>query len=102
MFEEAKKRFVCWKCGHELDLSVKISRQDACPSCDADLRVCKNCRFWDPGAHNECRENTSNYIREREKSNFCGAFEFKNTDEFDGKEADDARSKLEALFKRIK
>jgi len=100
IFEE--KRYVCWKCGHELDMQVKVSRLDACPSCDADLRVCKNCRFWDPGSHNECRENTTYYIRDREKANFCSAFEFKTTAESDAQAADDNRSKLEALFKNLK
>jgi hypothetical protein len=100
MYEE--KRYVCWQCKHELDMSVKVQRRDECPSCYADLKVCKNCRFWDPGYENECRENQTYFIRDREKANFCAAFEFKITGETDGEEADDARSKLEAMFKKLK
>ncbi|MCA9539107.1 MAG: hypothetical protein KC620_09470 [Myxococcales bacterium] len=100
MLEE--KKYVCWKCGHEIDMSVKVQRRDSCPSCDADLHVCKNCRFWDPSYHNECRENSSYYIRDREKANFCMSFEFKSTTDTDRHEADNARSKLEALFGKLK
>lgn len=99
-FEE--KRYECWKCGNQLELEVKVSRRDDCPSCGADLHVCKNCRFWDPTYHNECRENSAYYIRDREKANFCMAFQFKSADEEAGKEANDARSKLDALFKNLK
>ena len=97
-----EKKFLCWKCGHQIDSSVKVSRQDECPSCASDLRVCKNCRFWDPGYHNECRENSTYYIRDREKSNFCMAWEFKNEDGEHANEAEASRSKLEDLFKNLK
>ena len=97
-----EKTYVCWSCGHELDMTTRVSRRDECISCGADLHACKNCRFWDPGYQNECRENTAYYIRDREKANFCMAFEFKATTETDAQEANDARSQLEALFKNLK
>ena len=83
-------------------MEVKVQRRDECPACGADLHVCANCRFWDPSYHNECRENAAHYIRDREKANFCMAFEFKSHSEEDGTEADDARSKLEAMFQKLK
>mgnify|MGYP007063727824 FL=1 len=97
-----QKKYVCWTCDHEIDMTTKVQRRDECISCGADLYVCKNCRFWDPGYANECRENTAYYIRDREKANFCMAFEYKSTSEADAQEADDARSKLEDLFKNLK
>ncbi len=100
IYEE--KSYECWKCGHTLEMIVKVSRQDSCDACGLDLRACKNCRFWDPGYHNECRENISYYIRDREKANFCAAFEFKAADEEAGQEANEARAKLEALFSKLK
>ena len=99
--EEKPKIYVCWKCNHTIDMEFKIQRTDECPSCMEDLHVCKNCRFWDPGAHNECRENITSYIRDREKANFCMAFEYKAVDEEVGAEANDARAKLEAMFKNL-
>ena len=100
MFDQ--KKYVCWACNHELDMTVKVQRRDECPSCEADLHVCKNCRFWDPGSHNECRESTTFYIRDREAANFCMAFEFKTITEADASEADNARAKLEAMFNKLK
>ncbi|MGK0359574.1 MAG: hypothetical protein ACI9U2_001876 [Bradymonadia bacterium] len=97
-----KKIYRCWECQHEVDLSVKVSRRDECRACGADLHVCKNCKFWDPSYQNECRENISSYIRDREKANFCMAFTMKAVDEDDAAEADDARSKLEAMFAKLK
>lgn len=101
-FETKPKVYACWKCGYKVDLSDGIQRTDECPSCTNDLHVCKNCRFWDPGSHNECRENVTSYVRDRENSNFCMAFEFKAEDEEVAAEANDARSKLEAMFKNLK
>ncbi|MCA9543600.1 MAG: hypothetical protein KC613_04390 [Myxococcales bacterium] len=101
-FEQEEKRYECWKCGHAVDMSVKAQRTDECPSCGEDLHVCKNCRFWDPGAENECRENNTYFIRDREKANFCMAFEFKPADEDQAREANDARAKLEAMFAKLK
>lgn len=92
----------CWKCATALDLSVKATRYDSCPACDADLRCCRNCRFWDRSYHNECRENVSTFIRDREKANFCSAFEFSKTSDADRSEADTARARLEALFQKLK
>ena len=96
------KKYICWSCRHELDMTTRVQRRDECPACGADLHVCKNCRFWDPGYANECRENTAYYIRDREKANFCMAHEFKSTTDADAAEANDARDKLEALFKNLK
>ena len=97
---EPEPTSTCWKCSHEVDLSVKVTRYDNCPSCDADLRVCMNCRFWDRSYHNECRENVAHYIRDREKANFCTSFEFKRAVATERNEADDALAKLEAMFKK--
>lgn len=99
---EPEPKHLCWQCGHEIDLSVKVARKDACDACGADLHVCKNCRFWDPSYHNECRENIASYIRDREKANFCMSFEFRSTAEIDASAAESARSKLEEMFKNIK
>lgn len=98
--DPTKKRLWCWKCGFEIVLIDKIVRQDICPSCNTDLRCCKNCRFWDPGAHNQCRENLTEYVPDREKANFCAAFEMREGKLGGGTDADAARAKLEALFKK--
>jgi hypothetical protein len=70
---EEKKHF-CHKCKNELVFEVKMQRRDNCPHCGADLQCCKNCEYWDPSAHNQCREKITEYIPDREAANFCTFF----------------------------
>lgn len=100
--------YYCWKCRNELEfivkVGVKVGRQDLCKHCGADLHVCKNCVFYDPGLHNACRETQAEFIRDREAGNFCAHFTFR--DRSDAPEIDDsaskAKNKLDALFKNLK
>jgi hypothetical protein len=95
-----KKILYCWNCTTPIALIDKVVRQDTCFSCNKDLRCCKNCRFWDPGAHNQCRENLTEYVPDREKANFCAAFEIRSGTAGQGASASEAKVKLEALFKK--
>ena len=65
---------MCWKCGKPIELSGTVSRSDVCPSCGADVRSCKNCRFYEPGAHYDCRETVDELVKDKERANFCGWF----------------------------
>ncbi len=96
-----KGNYACYECGSGIEIDARVQRRDECTSCGADLHICKNCRFWDPAYHNECRETGAFYIRDREKANFCTLFEFKSTIESETSKANDARAKLEALFKGL-
>ena len=97
MFEE--KKYVCWSCHHDIDMTTEYNVETM-----SRVRQIPRVRIADSGIPdiNECRENTAHYIRDREKANFCMAFEFKSTTEADAAEANDARDKLEALFKNLK
>lgn len=97
--ESTKKRLYCWSCNFEIVLIDKVVRADPCPSCDKDLRCCKNCRFWDPGAHNQCRENLAEYVPDREKANFCASFEIRKGKLNASEDVNAAKTKLDALFK---
>jgi hypothetical protein len=91
--------FACYRCHKEIELSGRVGRKDTCPFCGAALRCCLNCKFYDEGAHNQCREPNSEWVSDREKSNFCDYFSF--TDK--AKEipvADTTRVRAEALFKK--
>lgn len=91
-------RHQCFKCQEELVFDVKIGRLDTCPNCGAYLHSCRNCRFWNLSAHNQCTENQGEFIRDREAGNFCGFFQFRILGEDNTKEVDGARAKLESLF----
>jgi hypothetical protein len=72
--------------------------------CGADTRACKNCSFYSPGAHYDCRETVDEAVRDKERANFCGNFAY-NPDagsksgrkEFD--KAQKARGDFASLFK---
>ena len=95
---------LCHSCKSEivLDPHAPLGVRDDCPDCYADLHCCLNCVLHDPGAHNQCRETTADFVRDRAKFNFCGHFKFKDgeSDVDDG--VADARAKLDALFGNLK
>jgi hypothetical protein len=95
-------KFFCYRCNHELVFEVKMGFRETCPHCASDLHVCKNCQLYDPGAHNSCRESTSDYVPDKEKANFCGYFKFVEGLREGNAQVDKAKAALEALFKKKK
>ncbi len=89
----------CYFCGNELEFGDKVFRKDTCPKCQRDLHACVQCRFYDPKAYNQCLETMAERVVEKEKANLCSYFEFRGRREA-GREAGDAKRKLEELFKK--
>lgn len=91
----------CHSCGGEIELVDKVKRADSCEHCGADLHCCKNCRFYDPYAHNGCRESSTFYEPDKVKANFCTYFVYKEgaPEKADKKST---LSALDALFKKKK
>ncbi|MEW6593918.1 MAG: hypothetical protein AB1413_03500 [Thermodesulfobacteriota bacterium] len=88
----------CHSCRKEVTISGRVGFRDECPHCGTDLHSCAQCRFHDPGACNECRESSAERVGDREKANRCEYFQ-PAVGQGNGK-GDDARAKLEALFKK--
>ena len=65
----------CHACGHEFHTGQKVLRSDECANCGRDLRCCRNCRHFDPGVHNQCREVIAEWVADKERANFCDYFE---------------------------
>lgn len=58
------------------------------------------CTHYDAKAYNACREPAADRVVDKERANFCDFFTpFAGQHDMDAK-ADDARAKLEALFKK--
>lgn len=91
-------RYACYNCKEELVFDVKIGRRDMCPNCGAYLHACFNCKHWDANVHNQCHENQGEFIRDRAEGNFCLYFTFRAIGEDRSAEVHEARSKLDALF----
>ena len=97
--------FSCCKCGEAIPLETgqKVYQRDTCPKCDADLHCCQNCRFYDPSAHNQCRETQAEWVRYKDEANHCDCFEpLPSTGRRAGtgsSSAGNARKKFDDLFK---
>ena len=96
----------CFNCGNSVKLvAEKIMHADTCPRGQADLHCCRNCRLFDPAAHNECREPIAEWQRTKNKRNYCNYFEPKETVDLTRKPADKmsgnkARKKWGQLFRK--
>ena len=98
----ADKRPRCQVCGTQLELLGAVGRRDVCPSCGADLHACLQCEFYDPFASNQCREPQVERVGIKDQANFCDLFRLSRA-EVDPKKrdpAEDARARLEALFRK--
>jgi len=97
--------FSCWQCGHRITslTGQKVMKRETCPNCDADLHCCRNCRFFDPSVHNECRETQAEWVRLKDRANYCDYFEPSTRVDLarkSGAPAEDARKKWDSLFKK--
>lgn len=93
----------CWACGEELEASY-YGRSGACPGCNKDTRVCRNCYHCDHKYNNECREHLADPIANKTDSNFCEYFkpgypEAADTADGAKKQEADAKSAFDDLFK---
>jgi len=66
---------ICWHCKNEVEVPDKITRQTLCPECDNPLKCCFNCRFYDKDSYHQCTEPQAEWVRYKEKANFCEYFQ---------------------------
>ena len=85
----------CPKCGAAVE--GPIGFRDACPSCNAYLHSCINCRLYSPNSHNHCLSPTTEYVRDVEAANFCEEFDPATT-KTKGAGQETAKSKFDKLF----
>jgi hypothetical protein len=97
----------CHHCGREVKLLAELQRTDSCAYCYSDLKVCLNCRFFDPSANNQCREPQAEWCPEKAKANFCEFFEFREVSALGHpghggarSQKDQARAAFDSLFRK--
>ena len=68
----------CHACGEvwEGPPGAQPGRNETCPRCGADLHCCLNCRHYDPAVHHECLSSTAEFVRDKDRRNYCDEFEF--------------------------
>ncbi|MDR2210775.1 MAG: hypothetical protein LBO65_04815 [Spirochaetaceae bacterium] len=64
---------MCWYCGEPVTGDGPMGRSARC-SCGKDLRCCRSCRFYLPGARGDCSEPGSDLVSDKERGNFCDWF----------------------------
>lgn len=62
----------CANCGSPYE--PPIYRGTQCGDCGRELKTCRNCRHFAPGAPNDCREPSAEPVTEKDRANFCGWF----------------------------
>jgi hypothetical protein len=95
----------CVFCEQPIKIEGPVGRKDVCPKCGRDLRCCKQCKFFDPGAYNECREVSAERIVDKERANFCDYFRVRGSvgpRRSGYQKTEEAKAALEALFKKKK
>ncbi|MDH5680059.1 MAG: hypothetical protein OEZ36_00610 [Spirochaetota bacterium] len=88
----------CYHCDSPWDGDGKPGRQESCSHCGADLRICHNCVFHDGSSYNECREPQAERVLDKDKSNFCDYFTFRDSAKKTDSPDTGARQKFDDLF----
>ncbi len=90
----------CQACGRAFEVRERVGFREECEGCGADLHVCLNCDFHDPGAHNECRESQADPVAEKARANRCEWFRPSSPGRPTTAPKPDPKSALDALFKK--
>ena len=70
---------LCYNCGEEWVTEKRVKEpgvKETCESCGAYLHCCKNCKFYERGAYNQCTNPSAEWVSNKESGNFCGEFVF--------------------------
>jgi hypothetical protein len=110
----------CFNCSTTLPPGVDFN--GVCPKCGAELHCCKQCNYFDPSTRFQCAKPIPLRIAVKDKANECTLFKPRVTVARDGvstnghspaappaapagppapRNADDARSAFDKLFKKI-
>lgn len=106
----------CWQCGTEQEPTHAVAPLSICSNCEADLRCCRNCLQFDPGARFQCRKPIEKAFKDKTVRNDCELFEPRqvldstgrrsaatvkrvNKSQKNGGDADDPRDAFHKLFK---
>jgi hypothetical protein len=89
----------CHWCGAEIS-QERVGARDVCDRCRAYLHCCRNCDFFAPGAHNDCREPSAEPVANKEQGNFCDFFRLGAVGARAAAGRNQARAALDRLFRR--
>ncbi len=90
---------VCHKCQTKNEAADRFGRRDECSKCHSDIHACYNCIHYDSGTYNECKEPSADFVKEKDRANFCDYFS-PSGKEKGSNPKNDTLSAAEALFKK--
>jgi len=99
---EANAVFKCNACGEKVRSLDEVDAESVCARCGQELHTCSHCSHYDPQARFQCTEEIPERIAKKLKKNECEFFAPKVVLDLTGdkpKDADDARSAFDKLFK---
>ena len=91
----------CTACGVKAPTSINFD--SSCSNCKADLHSCRQCNYFDPGAHFECSKSIPARIVNKNARNTCELFEPRTVVErqtSSGAPTGGAREAFAKLFKK--
>ncbi len=90
----------CASCGAKAPTSILA--ESACPKCKGDLHTCRQCTYFDPGAHFECSRKITARIVNKNARNTCELFAPRTVVERETSSGapKDARQAFANLFKK--
>jgi hypothetical protein len=88
----------CYGCGNVLRIDGPVGRRTTCPTCDADLHTCFNCKHYDESSAHQCREPCAEHIVDKDQSNACDLFQLGDGAVRRRGSSKAARDRLHALF----
>lgn len=92
--------FTCAFCGSPIEIEDKVFFKDECPACRRELHCCVQCVYYEPGRHNDCTEVRAERVVLKDRVNRCDWFRFGPRGRVGDGAASEAKSRLEALFKK--
>ncbi len=95
-----QRTVVCHACSAAHVFDGAVPRRSTCEKCSADLHCCLNCRFYEPGAYNDCREPTAERVVDKAAANFCDSFEPVGSPGRTQESTGSVREELEKLFRK--
>lgn len=69
-----KRTIRCVECSATVHFIDSLKFTDTCQNCNADLYTCRNCKFFDPGAPNECMQPVPQRVEGKNVRNTCPLF----------------------------
>ena len=96
------RSIVCFHCSQPLSLEAgaSVAFREVCAHCSADVHTCRNCEFFDEGAHHECREPQAEWIHDKERANRCDYFRLGSAARAEQAKKSESIAALDALFKK--